>query len=53
MASNIAINGGQQQPVSFVPGEEDLHLMDADGKSLLIRVAAIAGQSSVLNYGPA
>ncbi len=52
-ASNIAINGGQQQPVPFVPGEEDLHLTDADGKSLLVRVVAIAGQSSVLNYSPA
>lgn len=51
-ASNIAINGGQQQPVPFVPGEEDLHLMDADGKSLLVRVVAIAGRSSVLDYGP-
>ena len=51
-ASNIAINGGQQQPVSFVPGDEDLHLMDADGKSLLVRVVAIAGRSSVLDYGP-
>jgi len=52
-ASNIAINGGKQQPVPFVPGEEDLHLTDADGKSLLVRVIAIAGQSSVLDYGPA
>lgn len=51
-ASNIAINGGQQQPVSFVPGDEDLHLMDADGKSLLVRIVALAGRSSVLNYGP-
>ncbi len=51
-ASNIAINGGQQQPVSFVPGEEDLHLTDVDGKSLLVRVIAIAGQSSVLDYSP-
>ncbi|MDE0377574.1 MAG: putative DNA binding domain-containing protein [bacterium] len=51
-ASNIAINGGQQQPVPFVPGDEDLHLMDADGKSLLVRVVAIAGRSSVLDYGP-
>jgi len=51
-ASDIAINGGQQQPVSFVPGE-DLHLTDTDGKSLLVQVVAIAGQSSVLDYGPA
>lgn len=52
-ASNIAINGGKQQPVPFVPGEEDLHLTDADGRALLVRVAAVAGQSSVLDYGPA
>ena len=52
-ASNIAINGGQPQPVPFVPGEEDLHLTDADGRSLRVRVAAVAGQSSVLDYGPA
>ena len=51
-ASNIAINGGQQQPVSFIPGDEDLHLMDANGKALLVRVVAIAGRSSVLDYGP-
>ena len=51
-ASNIAINGGQQQPVSFIPGDEDLQLMDADGKSLLVRVVAITGRSSVLDYGP-
>ena len=52
-ASNIAINGGQQQPVSFVPGEEDLQLIDANGLSLLVRVVAIAGRSSLLQYGPA
>ena len=34
-ASNIAINEGQQQPVTFVPGE-DLRLTDANGKELLI-----------------
>ena len=52
-ATNIAINGGQRQPVPFVPGEEDLHLMDADGTSLLVRVVSIAGQSSILDYSPA
>lgn len=52
-ASNIAINGGQQQPVSFAPGKEELHLMDANGLSLLVRVVAIAGRSSLLEYGPA
>ena len=52
-ASNIAVNEGQQQPVSFVPGTEELHLMDATGLSLLVRVVAIAGRSSLLEYGPA
>lgn len=51
-ASNIAINGGRQQPVSFVPGEEELHLMDANGNDLLVRVAAIVGRSSLLEYRP-
>ena len=52
-ASNIAINGGQQQPVSFALGKEELHLTDANGFSLLVRVVAIAGRSSLLEYGPA
>ena len=52
-ASNVAINGGQQQPVSFALGKEELHLTDANGFSLLVRVVAIAGRSSLLEYGPA
>ena len=52
-ASNVAINGGRRQPVSFVPGEEELHLMDADGRQLLVRVVAIMGRSSLLEYRPA
>lgn len=51
-ASNIAINGGRQQPVSFVPGVEELHLMDANGNEMLVRVTAIIGQSSLLEYRP-
>ncbi len=49
-ASNVAINEGQQQPVSFVPGKEELHLMDARGNEVLLRVAAITGRSSLLEY---
>ena len=49
-ASNIAIAGGRQQPVSFVPGEEELHLVDANGSEMLVRVAAITGRSSLLEY---
>ena len=49
-ASNIAINDGQQQPVRFVPGEEELRLTDADGRELLVRIVAITGRSSILEY---
>ena len=52
-AKNIAIGGGQQQPVPFVPGEEELHLMDANGIEMLVRVAVITGRSSLLEYRPA
>ena len=51
-ASNIAINGGRQQPVPFVPGEEELRLTDANGHELLVRVAAITGRTSLLEYRP-
>ncbi len=51
-ADNIAISGGQQQPVSFVPSEDDLHLTDANGSTMLVRVVAITGRSSLLEYGP-
>ena len=48
-ASNISINEGQQQPVNFEFGE-DLHLTDADGKDLLVRIVSIVGQSALLEY---
>ncbi len=48
-ASNIAINEGQQQPVTFVPGE-DLHLTDADGKEMLVRIVSIIGRSVLIEY---
>ena len=48
-ASNIAINEGQQQPVTFVPGE-DLRLTDADGKELMVRIIDIVGKSALLEY---
>ena len=50
-ASNIAINGGKQQPVHFIPGE-DLRLTDADGKELIVRIAAIVGRSALVEYRP-
>ena len=49
-ASNIAINEGRQQPVQFVPGREELRLTDANGREMLVRVAAITGRSSLLEY---
>ena len=48
-ASNIAINEGKQQPVHFILGE-DLRLTDADGKELIVRIAAIVGRSALVEY---
>jgi len=47
--SNIAINGGERQPVHFVPGEE-LRLTDADGTELRVRILDIAGRSALLEH---
>ena len=48
-ASNIAINEGQQQPVNFVLGQE-LHLADAEGQEILVRIIDIQGLSSLVEY---
>ena len=48
-ASNIAINEGQQQPVTFIPGD-DLHLTDANGRELMVRIVAIIGRSALVEY---
>ena len=50
-ASNIAINGGQQPPVHFIPGE-DLRLTDADERELMVRIIAIIGRSALVEYRP-
>ena len=50
-ASNIAINEGKQQPVHFIPGE-DLHLTDADGKELMVRIVEIVGRAALVEYRP-
>ena len=50
-ASNIAIDGGKQQPAQFVYGE-DLRLTDADGREVLVRVVDIVGRSALLEYRP-
>ena len=48
-ASNIAINDGQQQPVSFLPGEE-LTLTDSDGNELRVRIVDVVGRSALVEY---
>jgi ATP-dependent DNA helicase RecG len=50
-ASNIAINEGKQQPVHFMPGE-DLHLTDANGSELMVRIVAIVGRAALVEYRP-
>ena len=50
-ASNIAINGGKQQPVPFRPCE-DLHLTDANGRELMVRIVEIVGRSALVEYRP-
>ena len=48
-ASNIAINGGQQQPVHFVPGDE-MALTDANGQQAAIRILDIVGRAALVEY---
>lgn len=48
-ASNIAIDGGKQQPVHFAPGEE-LRLTDAEGAELRVRIVDIVGRSALVEY---
>jgi hypothetical protein len=49
-ATNTAIDGGQQQPVSFTVGGEPLQLVDGYGNQTDMRVTAMLGQSSLLEY---
>ena len=48
-ASNVAIEGGKQQPVHFVLGQE-LILTDADGREKVVKIVEILGRSSILEY---
>ena len=48
-ASHVAINKGEPQPVHFVPGD-DLHLTDAGGTELMVRIVAIVGGSVLIEY---
>ena len=48
-ADNIAINGGQQQPVNFTFGKH-LHLQDSNGTEKNIYIIDIKGNSALLEY---
>ncbi len=48
-ADNIAINGGKPQPVPFDLGEE-LHLADAEGSEMQVRIIDILGRSALIEY---
>ncbi len=48
-ASNIAIDQGKQQPVSFSFAER-LRLTDADGQEATIRILEVMGRSALLEY---
>jgi len=50
-ADNITINRGKQQPVAFYFGE-DLRLTDSYGSEALIRIADVAGKSSLIEHRP-
>ncbi len=48
-ASNLMIDGGKQQPVHFLLGEE-LRLTDAEGVELLVRIVDVVGRSALVEY---
>lgn len=48
--TNVAVNGGQQQPVRFSVGEDVLNLVDAHGNECDLRIVAMSGRSSLLEY---
>ena len=48
-ATNIAINQGMSQPVTFVVGE-NLRLTDANGCELSVRIIHIEGRSTLVEY---
>ena len=50
-ASNIAIDQGKQQPVSFTFAER-LRLTDADGREATVRFLDVIGRSALLEYQP-
>lgn len=48
-ATNIAVNGGEQQPVPFVRGKE-MTMQDANGHEFQVCVVEIIGRSSLIDY---
>ncbi len=48
-ASNIAIDGGKQQPVQFTL-EQPLRLTDAEGCELKVRIIEMIGNTTLLEY---
>lgn len=48
-ADNIAINDADTQPVLFDFGEE-LHLVDSNGKALMVQVVDIVNKASLLQF---
>ena len=48
-ATNIAIDGGQQQPVEFVRGSA-MRMQDADDNEFQVSVVEIVGSSSLIEY---
>ncbi|MCQ3806288.1 MAG: DUF4143 domain-containing protein [Acidimicrobiaceae bacterium] len=48
--TNVAVNGGQTQPVPFAVGEDVLSLVDSQGSERELRIVAITGQSSLVEY---
>ena len=48
-ADNISINEDQQQPVTFQLSK-DMHLADAEGNELLVRIVEIVGNSALVEY---
>lgn len=48
-ANNIAVNGGQAQPVTFTR-EIDMDMEDSDGNRFQVRVVEIIGRSSLIEY---
>lgn len=48
-AIGLSINEGQPQPVRFLPGDP-LRLTDGEGRERIVRVLAVAGDASLVEY---